>query len=143
MRCKVSQLRSVIMETMSFSSRDFKVVDGVLWGRLSLFPELNQVGTRIMIDLLPEVVDEINRGLADVNVSEDRRSELFNLLKGQGKTGTITQPHHYPDFTTVAMDSPKIILLAPQEIQCFLTPAPNEGQDWRPDETLPEDYYAL
>lgn len=155
-------LLAAIQGILRESSPDsvLKIIDGKVWGRLDKHPELIVTGTRILFDPPERKIEDIRRTIKHVQGklnawSSKERSQTsrakkaaveqqgrLNLIDHVGQFGEIAYASVSKKFFTITFEdgfTPSINIPASWVWVMIGDPSP----DFRPDETLPEDYYAL
>lgn len=168
MRCNVRTLRCSITKALAeFRQR---IMHGKIWVSLEEHMELCVVGARVLHEprdwIVQDLKDELERykdHLAQImkehqefsdyhlSISKDEKAQIEYLkkridelqrhLNSSGMVGTITECIDAANIVVDFDDQPKldVIFYAAD----LLVEVDNPTSDWRPNETLPEDYYAL
>lgn len=155
MRCDVKHLKRVVKEALQ-SQGDEMTIGGVLCRRLTEFPDPELVvGCEAVffpdeegLARLRTIVQRCNEKLAglsprDENEWQDKYDTECDLEHAQnalhkvGEVGTLSKASRqtcfvsYPDGINTLVFTKDVWM------------RPHQPPDWRPDETLPEDYYSL
>lgn len=160
MHCKVELLRRIIKETILDDDPDFAagviVVRGTAWMKLEFKRDMQRKDQVVLFHLEAQAIENINshrdeymREINSGNLDEDRLwayqydvDKLTLSLARQDQEGFISvEPTSYR-FIDVTFNDPALGK-ASLEVTNLWVPVPVDAIDWRPNEPLPEDYYAL
>lgn len=127
------EIISVLLE----SEQNYKIVDGKVAVPLADLPEQQKVDQEVFFLLTDDQYSKFSRE-REWNVN----ARLY--LPCHGKLGTLDRKNGTAGWIVSFPQGPRKIdkcLIADMENLYVLHD--NTPPDWRPDETLPEDYYAL
>lgn len=150
-------LRSIIREMISHS--DYRIIENELWGRLSDHQDLVENNLRVFFEPSSDQIEQFKANLED---SRSKLAELENTitkpsvhittLKDQYKVWSLLLSHigHFGKLKTYAKNQYFSIVfddgVEPDinvSIEWLWVILDRTPPDWRPNETLPEDYYSL
>lgn len=136
MRCSLkdvrSRVRSVISEAPETSEDKYMVWEDQLFARLDTLPARQVSGERVLFHMTPEQC-RIAKSFARDDVHYTRR------IKHNG-TWCHLEEKIVEGVWDVKFDAPRFLDLPVTELW---VPVESFSPDERPDEALPEDYYAL
>lgn len=166
MHCKVGVIRQMIKEVRE----KVKIIEGKMWIPLKTRPDLLEVGTRVFYEpsdftrnalsqeilSLQRQIEERERDSYELdddkaweehlsmmeNAMKDELEQLRDVLKCSDTFGSVESIH--PTRTHVYLCFENGVDIGDSiKIEYLWVAIPDERVDWRPDEHLPEDDYAL
>lgn len=152
MRCKIRTLRQALREGLD----NIKIEHGRLWHRLDKRPDKQEKDQEVMFYpneealnswqsemlVLQKELDDNIWGDVGREATAKKVANIKSMLDSVGHLGTLQMRSALiPDQFFVRMKGKAIV----REISEWYLWVPDdvESPDFRPDETLPEDYYAL
>lgn len=138
MRCKVGQLRSLIKESL----QNWRILGDKVIAPLKDNLHLRRVGLDVLFMYDNQQMMRWQQEVHDGYIDEESIKLWISKQHLFGELSSLDDPRRF-DISYVAFhDEDYMSYLVPFEaIWAVITP--NDLSDFRPDEPLPEDYYAL
>lgn len=147
MRCSVSHLRIILRENQE-DQEETKFHGGRLWVRLSKVKRLVKEADEVLFSPEVEIIQEWKKYLDQMTKRQNKGDSYAvwlttQLLSHSEQLGTVREIYDVekdPTYATIEFSDSSSCRISFDLLWYPITDFP---PDWRPDEELPEDHYAL
>lgn len=146
MHSKVKDLRNFVSRLLESKGMNWQIMNGHVVVNLTDRPDLHKVGQRVIYVLPDDTKDRLEWKIRTQLKPDDPRDEMeiaqLNLyLMRDGKEGVIVDTSSsYVSEVEFQEGEPSTTHCMSDNLWAIID---EESPDFRPDEPLPEDYYAL